>query len=277
MTSRSHALKAHSVMDDLRPYVGDLSERCDLIRIGCAGWSLRSAQLGLFGEGDSHLARYATRFNAVEINSSFYRSHQRRTYERWAASVPEDFHFSVKLPKAITHQARLVDTQRLIDQFTAEVIGLGKQLGGLLVQLPPSLPFNAIVATTFFSALRERLDAPIACEPRHGSWFVPEVNELWRSLGVTRVAADPPRVADGGHPEGSAPWSYWRWHGTPHVYYSSYAEADLRDLAATLRSTAYSGRRAWCIFDNTALGHAITNAIRLLDLCVDSRLQASAS
>jgi len=72
------------------------------IRIGCAGWSIPSRHAPLFGDGDSHLARYATRFDVAEINSTFYRPHQPRTFERWAASVPASFRFSVKLPRAIT-------------------------------------------------------------------------------------------------------------------------------------------------------------------------------
>ena len=65
------------------------------IRIGCAGWSVLSRHRALFGTEGSHLARYATRFDAVEINSSFYRPHRRATYERWAASVPDAFRFSL--------------------------------------------------------------------------------------------------------------------------------------------------------------------------------------
>ncbi len=90
------------------------------IRIGCAGWSIRSNQSTLFGEGGSQLARYATCFDCVEINSSFYRSHQRKTYARWAAEVPDDFRFSVKLPKSITHQARLRDADARADSVAAE-------------------------------------------------------------------------------------------------------------------------------------------------------------
>src|SRR5205085_4945044 len=75
-------------------------------RVGCAGWSILSRHAGLFDAGASHLARYATRFDAVEVNSSFYRPHAQATYARWAASVPRRFRFSVKLPKAITHDAR---------------------------------------------------------------------------------------------------------------------------------------------------------------------------
>src|ERR1700710_2534323 len=110
--------------------------------IGTAGWGVPSRYAGELPSGGSHLARYATRLNAVEINSSFYRPHQRKTYERWAASVPLDFRFAVKLPRAITHDARLAEADAALEVFHTQVSGLGRKLGPLLVQLPPSLVFD---------------------------------------------------------------------------------------------------------------------------------------
>ena len=108
------------------------------------------------------MQRYAARFNAVEINSSFYRPHQTATYSRWAASVPEHFRFSVKLPKTITHQQRLAGCAGLLDDFLAQAGGLGEKLGCLLVQLPPSLAFDTAVAQEFLRALRQRHGGPVA-------------------------------------------------------------------------------------------------------------------
>src|ERR1700761_7871846 len=107
--------------------------------VGCAGWNLRKELVESFPLDGTHLQRYAARLNCVEINSSFYRSHRKTTYERWAASTPADFRFSVKLPKHITHVCRLVDVERHIRQFVDETSGLGSKLGPILVQLPPSL------------------------------------------------------------------------------------------------------------------------------------------
>src|SRR5689334_17993997 len=110
-------------------------------RIGCAGWSIPTAQATLFpGEG-SHLERYARRFNAVEINSSFYRPHQPRTYAKWAAQVPDGFRFAVKFPRAVTHQSRLREPDETVSAFATQVRELGDRLGPILVQLPPSLAF----------------------------------------------------------------------------------------------------------------------------------------
>lgn len=234
--------------------------------IGCAGWSIPSASRHLFGEGDSMLARYATRFNAVEINSSFYRPHQQATYRRWAQSVPPGFRFSAKLPRAITHDARLRGIGRELDRFVGEIEGLGRKLALLLVQLPPSLVLEPRVASTFFAMLRKRLDVGIACEARHASWFTPKAQALFQRHAIARVATDPPVPVDEAHAPGGDPrWRYWRWHGSPRTYYSSYDEAALRGLAEEVRACGARGRR-WIVFDNTAHGHAIPNAVRLQEL-----------
>ena len=175
--------------------------------------------------------------------------------------------FSVKLPKAITHAARLIDADQAIVQFCDEVDGLGDKLGGVLVQLPPSLRFDAEVAETFFATLRRRTQAPVACEPRHPSWFGPDVDRLWQRYLVTRVAADPARCPDASEVGGAGALRYWRWHGSPRMYYSAYDDAVLKQLAVEVRLHAAAGRAAWCIFDNTAIGHATTDAIRLREFC----------
>ena len=99
------------------------------VRIGCAGWSLPRAESSRFAAAGSHLERYASRFDAVEINSSFHRPHRPATYARWSASVPPAFRFSVKLPKAITHVLRLQDAGDPLATFLSEVAGLGEKLG----------------------------------------------------------------------------------------------------------------------------------------------------
>ena len=244
------------------------THRVGAVRIGCAGWSIPSRHAHLFDDGESHLARYATRFDVTEINSTFYRPHQPKTFERWAASVPTRFRFSVKLPRQITHEARLYRTGDALTEFFEGVAGLGSKLGGMLVQLPPSLAFDARLADTFFAMLRRRCDQPVACEPRHASWFEPAVDSLWQRFAIARVAADPARLPAAARPGGAsakARWSYWRWHGSPRIYYSRYEDAALEALAQALRHQARARSPAWCILDNTAHGHAMEDAARLQD------------
>lgn len=233
------------------------------LRVGCAGWSIPAAVRHRFVAGDSILARYATVFDAVEINSSFYRSHRAATYARWAASVPGTFRFSVKMPRTITHDAGLKRCGALLDRFVEDIAGLGKMLGGVLVQLPPSLAFERRTAATFFDMLRRRHAGAVALEPRHRSWFDDPVETFLRERAVARVAADPARADGGDRPGGDQGWRYWRWHGAPRMYYSPYDDEALQRLADA--AIAAGGER-WCIFDNTALGHAASDALRLREL-----------
>ena len=142
----------------------------------------------------SHLERYASRLRCTEINSSFHRPHRRATWERWAATTPEDFRFAVKAPKAITHIAKLVNTGGALLEFFEAVGGLGHKLGPVLVQLPPKLSFDEGVAHEFFTTLRELHRGAVVLEPRHPSWFTASVDRLLRSFEIARAAADPPKV-----------------------------------------------------------------------------------
>jgi uncharacterized protein YecE (DUF72 family) len=236
------------------------------IRIGTAGWGLDSRYAESFLGTGSHLHRYGRSLNGAEINSSFHRPHRRSTYERWAESVPEDFRFSIKIPKAITHERRLVDCACLIDTFLAESAGLGKRLGCLLVQLPPSLAFDEPVVRSFFSALGKRTGVPLACEPRHASWFAEGVERALSELRVARVGADPARVTTAAEPGGWPGLVYYRLHGSPRMYYSDYGKEALTELAARLAKSARDGVPAWCIFDNTMSAAATGNALAVRDL-----------
>ncbi|MCD9098348.1 DUF72 domain-containing protein [Luteimonas fraxinea] len=230
------------------------------MRIGCAGWSIASRDAALFGAGGSMLARYATRFDAVEINSSFYKPHRATTYARWAESVPAGFRFSIKLPKTITHDARLAGCGAALDAFLEAASGLGDKLDCVLVQLPPSLAFDARTAATFFAMLARRWPGRVACEARHASWLMPQPDALLARHHVARVAADPARHGGDAQPGGSARFGYWRWHGRPKIYYSDY-DADALDAIAT--AVRAGPADAWVVFDNTAVGHAIPNAAAL--------------
>ncbi|MEO6804364.1 MAG: DUF72 domain-containing protein [Granulicella sp.] len=205
------------------------------------------------------MERYSRTFSACEINSSFYRPHRPATWQRWAASVPEDFRFSVKAPKAITHDAALDIAPAQLDSFLEQVQNLGSKLGPLLFQLPPKAVFRVSRAAGFLTLLRERYTAAVVFEPRHPSWFTREAEDLLRSFNVARVAADPAAVPEAATPGGSTALCYYRLHGSPRIYYSSYAQEFLESLAASLAAQP-AAAEVWCIFDNTALGAAIENA-----------------
>lgn len=168
------------------------------------------------------------------------------------------------MPREITHRRRLRECEALLAAFLAETAALGPKLGPLLVQLPPGLSFEAPVVTAFFAALREVFAGGIVCEPRHVSWIAPEADETLREFHVARVVADPALSAPGAtEPGGWDGIAYYRLHGSPRVYYSDYGEDDLEALASRLTRATTGARSVWCIFDNTALGAATANALRV--------------
>lgn len=199
----------------------------------------------------------------VEINSSFYRPHRPSTYARWAESVPDSFRFSVKVPRAITHDAKLAGVEALLDQFILEAGTLGDKLGCLLVQLPPKLAFDGDVAADFFARLQERFGGMVALEARNPSWFDEAATGLLRERGITRVIADPAKGQPGPHVPTTGD-VYMRLHGSPRIYYSSYTPDYLDAVAREMALQTAAGHDVWCVFDNTASGAATVNALDLL-------------
>jgi uncharacterized protein YecE (DUF72 family) len=232
------------------------------ILIGSAGWSIPMDLRAGFPSSGTLLERYAKVFNAVEINSSFYRPHRRVTYERWAASVPDDFRFSVKMPKQITHELRLRETDAPLDRFLDEVGGLERKLGAILIQLPPSLAFDPETAGSFLFRARSLSDVLLVLEARHSSWFTMRAARMLAQSKIERVIADPPPCPEAPFWGQTQKARYFRLHGAPRIYYSDYPEEALTALAQILTVPPVS-RPIWCIFDNTAVGRATINAMSL--------------
>jgi uncharacterized protein YecE (DUF72 family) len=234
------------------------------IRIGTAGWSFPRALPDFPAEGTG-LERYAAVFNSVEINSSFYRPHQRKTYERWAAATPAGFRFAVKVPRTVTHERRLVDAGEPLARFLDECGGLGERLGPLLIQLPPSLKFEPGVVERFLTGWRAATAAGTVLEPRHPTWFADPPQALLRTFEVAQVAADPAVVPAAAEPGGWPGLVYRRLHGSPVIYESAYDDAVLETLAARVIEETASAA-SWTVFDNTKFGAATTDALNLKTL-----------
>ena len=235
-----------------------------VMRMGTAGWSIPRDVAGAFpGEG-SHLQRYARVMGGAEINSSFHRPHRMEVYQRWAASTPPGFRFAVKLPRAISHDTRLRRPREPLRQFLWQISGLGDRLAVVLVQLPPSFVFELRVVRNFFSLLVEKFPGAVVCEPRHASWFTPRADEVLASLRVTRAAADPAKWPEAARPggwlgpqgDGAGALLYYRWHGSPRMYWSAYERDWLQGRAQALAQWPASAE-CWCMFDNTAGGAAL--------------------
>jgi uncharacterized protein YecE (DUF72 family) len=233
----------------------------ELIRIGTAGWAIPRQCAEHFPRHGSGLERYAARFTAVEINSTFRRSHKPHTFARWAQAAPEGFRFAVKMPKRISHECKLIGTGDSLKIFWEEVHELGPKLGPLLLQLPPSLVYDAAIVEPFLEVLRASIKHPVVCEPRHPTWFDVRADGLLATYAIARAAADPARVPAAGRPGGDLRFAYYRLHGAPRMYYSAYDCAFVAALAAQIRGAA--AKEVWCIFDNTASGAATANALAM--------------
>ena len=233
--------------------------------IGTAGWTIPGKNADQFpGEG-SGLERYSARFAGAEINSSFHRPHRASTWARWAELTPPDFRFAAKIPKTISHQKKLVECEELVRTFLSEAAGLGDKLAILLLQLPPKLAFDPEVAGHFLEMLQRFSEVAIVCEPRHPSWFEADADALLERLQIARVAADPAIVPAAAAPGGYAALRYWRLHGSPVMYRSSYEGERLDAYAAAMREELAAGREVWCMFDNTASSAATADALGLME------------
>jgi uncharacterized protein YecE (DUF72 family) len=189
-------------------------------------------------------------------------------YGKWRDSTPLDFRFSVKVPRTITHERKLLDAREPLVAFLAQTDGLAEKRGPILVQLPPSLAFDAGVVTRFLELLRTLYSGPVACEARHATWFDPQVAALLEQYGISRVAADPPPVPAAAVPAGSPRIAYFRLHGSPRKYWSRYDQGQIETLAAAVHSLSRA-EEVWCVFDNTASGAAIENACELRERLLD--------
>jgi len=231
--------------------------------IGCAGWTLPRDCVREFPGPGPHLERYGRVFPAVEINTTFYRPHESEIFERWAASVPAGFRFSLKTPRAVTHFRRLKGTDEMLASFLEASAHLGERRGPVVVQLPPTLRYEEGVARRFFESLRRLHRGPVACEPRHPSWLAPAADSMLAELEIARVAADPPRAEVDAEPGGWRGLAYFRLHGSPRMYFSAYDDAFLQAVARRVHRLSRAGE-VWVIFDNTATRAAADNARSLV-------------
>ncbi|WP_075292836.1 DUF72 domain-containing protein [Pararhizobium arenae] len=226
--------------------------------IATAAWSVPKKVANRFTQEGSGLTRYASVFDGVEINSTFYRRHKTSTFARWAASVPENFRFAVKIPREITHVRAMEDIAEPVDTFLKDIAPLGAKRGPLLCQLPPSLVFDADKLDRAFKVMRTADAGPIVIEVRHKSWASAEALDLLKRYAIAQVLADPAAVWQAK--DFQTPPKYVRLHGKPKIYYSRYTDGEIKTFRDFLAADG------WCVFDNTASGAAIENALGMLDM-----------
>lgn len=230
--------------------------------IGTAGWSIPKDYSKYFPEEGSHLKRYSQAFNMVEINSSFYREHQAKTYVRWKDEVPREFRFSVKLAQKLIHECGFKPKAKELEASLENILHLEEKLGVILIQTPGKMGFHLKNAERFYKLIRKSYDGPLAIEPRNIEWISKESKNLMMDYGISKVIADPERCAGGGKTILKAGGlTYYRLHGSPIIYRSSYSQEYLENLATQTKKL----KNVWCVFDNTSFGVATQNALDLKD------------
>ncbi|RMG61067.1 MAG: DUF72 domain-containing protein [Deltaproteobacteria bacterium] len=235
-------------------------------RVGCSGWFYR-AWRGVFYPEDLPTSRwfshYASVFDTVEINSTFYNFPTVERVRRWLKGTPEGFLFSVKAPQVITHRKKFRDCEDLVSEFYRVISVLGENLGAVLFQLPPSVKRDE----DFLSLLVKTLsrDFRNAVEFRHASWFTDEVRETLAQKGIAFVEVSAPGF--GAIPEkvsGPPDFAYVRMHGVKKWYDHDYSEEELSSFSRVL--SACPSRQVFVYFNNDVGGRAPSNAVILREM-----------
>jgi len=238
------------------------------IHVGCSGWVYRHWRGTFYPEGlpqKRWFEHYATQFDTVEINASFYRLPLASTFEGWREKAPPGFRYALKVNRFITHMKKLLDCEAEVDRFIALARPLQDKLGPLLYQLPPSLHRDLPRLDTFLGRLPG--DLMHVVEFRHASWYDEEVLALLDGHNVGFVVHDlrglvSPRWASGN-------LAYVRFHGTSGRYHGLYGKEVLAEWADWCRSQRDVGRSVWCYFNNDIHGHALEDARDLKEMLAE--------
>ena len=239
--------------------------------IGTSGWVYKGWREHLYSDTPvSQWLHVASRtFQALEINGSFYTQIKPATYARWYAQTPHDFRFALKGHRFVTHYKRLRECENSIELLRDQVQPLGEKLSAVLWQLPSHFEADLARLESFVTALALWPDARHALEMRHRSWFRPEVARLLADARVSVCLSDAPDFPMWR--ELTTNLVYVRLHGHTRKYASSYSEHNLRAWAADVRRWTAEGREVHVYFDNDAEGHAVRNALRLMQLVAHPR------
>jgi uncharacterized protein YecE (DUF72 family) len=231
----------------------------DRVHVGCSGWVYRHWKGGFYPNGlpqKRWFEHYASKFDTVEINASFYRLPLPSTFVGWREKAPPGFRYAIKVNRFITHMKKLLDCEAEVNRFIELARLLGPTLGPLLYQLPPSLHKNVERLDAFLSRLPKDLEQVV--EFRHKSWYDEEVLALLDRHGIGFVSHDlkglvSPRWASGRT-------AYVRFHGAGGKYWGRYSDEALLEWTDWLIEQRSSGKSCWCYFNNDIHGHAIEDA-----------------
>jgi uncharacterized protein YecE (DUF72 family) len=244
------------------------------VHIGTSGWQYDHWRRRFYPR-DVATARwlefYAERFATVESNSAFYRLPLKRTFESWAERTPDDFVMAVKVSRYLTHVKRLADPDEPIERFLGRARGLGRKLGPILLQLPPTLRVDG-------GRLRAVLDQVpgdirVAVEPRHDSWWTPEVRSILERRGAALCLAD--RRGPVTPLWSTADWGYVRFHGGRASPPSCYGVRALATWVERIAQCWPDDRDVYVYFNNDGWACALRDAVVFARLARDAGLRPS--
>lgn len=231
------------------------------IRVGCSGWVYRHWKDDFYAGVPQRLwfQHYASHFDTVEINASFYRTPAPSMWEAWRAKAPPGFRYAIKANRFITHLKKLAGVEDATVQFIEMARALGDHLGPILYQLPPNMKRNPERLDAFLAFLPADLEHVV--EFRSNDWYDENILALLDRHGVGFVTHDLIGVASPRWASGRT--AYLRLHGTGGKYVGRYSEEQMVDWARWLVEQRDAGRTAWAYFNNDIHGDAIRDAAAL--------------
>jgi len=232
------------------------------IHIGTSGWNYKHWRGPFYPEDlppKKWQAYYMERFQTVEVNNTFYKLPDKKTFEKWRTGAAEGFTYAVKASRYITHMKKLKDPQGPLSNFLDHAGVLGDKLGPVLFQLPPRFKCNLERLEGFLAALPGEFR--FAFEFRDHSWWDPNVYELLRQYNAACCAFD--LEGQQSPVELTADFAYIRLHGPQGAYQGQYDDSTLSDWAEHFHYWLKQGLDVFCYFDNDENGYAARDALRL--------------
>jgi len=214
------------------------------------------------------LAHYASEFDTVEINNTFYRLPETQTFTDWASVTPRGFRFAVKASRFITHIKRLRDPAEPIDRLFSRAAALGRRFGPVLFQLPPSWKFDEERLRDFLDQLPR--DHQHVFELRDPTWYSPTTYKLLSDHNAALCVHD--LKGEGWPAEVTANFIYLRLHGPTGAYHGKYSQPTLGRWARWIEGRAGKATDIYVYFNNDVGGHAITNARELRSMLAQCSL-----
>lgn len=214
----------------------------------------------------SRLCYYSSLFNSLEVNQTFYKLPKHNTIARWCDETPDNFRFTMKLGKEITHARGLGFDPDAVKRYMQVFEAAGPKKGCLLVQLPGGTKLDAFnQLTTLLETINEQNSGwKLAVEFRDPSWYIGEVYELLADQKAILVEHDMPKsITPANLPPGNA--RYFRFHGIQGDYRGTYEGPMLKAWSRKIKQAEVNGQQVYAYFNNT-LGDAVHNALQLVEL-----------